>query len=291
MGDAKHQIALDDFLMCDRDIDIRLLESRRLFKTMSLCLAERAGIVTPPLLLVVSDSTATIGRFAQQWGDILMLRIDYSSLPRSKPLGGIPIRSIPTMCKLHKVLRVMGCYSLWHTPLNRLSDLYSVGVSLTTSNFNAEIEVVGPGFDAGDLRLGLATPHETLTIDMLTNSCMRTQQISSEAYTLARQQRMLTRRRIRGYTSCANEHGRLITSLSQVSAESLPDPEGADVIPSSYRPMRPEVLNELLPLIWRLRTGVITDLPFSNTYVGSLSFVPPTGWVLWDVFGSWYARS
>lgn len=50
-------------------------------------------------------------------------------------------------------------------PRSRFDDLYSLSVGFSTST-SAVVEIVGPGFDASDLKRGDASPHQWLSVEL-----------------------------------------------------------------------------------------------------------------------------
>jgi len=68
-----------------------LLRTQHLYKSLSLLLANIAGINIPPSLLLLSLRPELIEAFAGVWGTPLMIRVDFTSRSKAKPIGGIPI--------------------------------------------------------------------------------------------------------------------------------------------------------------------------------------------------------
>jgi len=104
-----------------------------------------------------------------------MIRVDYKSRPSAKPLGGIQLQSLEIVDRVCASLFDQGCLPWLHPNLDRFEDLFSAGILLTEESDLAEFEIVGKGFDAGDLRLGKAIPHESFTASLETGaiSCHR----------------------------------------------------------------------------------------------------------------------
>lgn len=270
----------------DPDV-LKLLRSERLYKSLSLLLGLAAGLTVPASLLLLGESDDAIASFAHKWATPLMIRMDYRTRPPRKPIGGIPLYRLQTMKEVTKYLLGQMCLPLFQTFLDRFSDVFSVGVLLTRESNLAEVEVVGRGFDAADLRLGKAIPHETLQIDLVNGSSARLGRISDDAYRRARANRMNTIQQLQAYREFANRSGQLLSDLNSFSAS--PVSRAGVEIPTEYEEMSELLARDLARIAARVKSDVIDALPPSDTYVASLSFVEQR-WVLWDVYGQWYTR-
>lgn len=266
------------------------LESRRLYKSLSLLLARRADIKVPPSLLLLSLRSDLIENFAEEFHFPLMIRVDYQKRPKVKPLGGIPLNSLEIVERVCGNLLHDACLPLLHPDLDRFKDMFSSGVLLSRDSDDAEVEVVGKGFDAGDLRLGNAVPHESFLVDAAVGAIRKHRVISDETYKRQRDIRRGIARKLRAYVGYANKSGRLLGDLARFDHEhtEMPDPEPP--IPPRYQPMPRDVLYALLRVAQKVKSGVIPSLPKSKVYVASVSWLPNEGWVLWDVYGDWYFR-
>lgn len=282
------EITSSAFWWRDHEIDLNFLESRKLYKTLSLLLSARAGVGIPQTLLAIDLTTAVLNYLVKSWGLPVMMRMDYSALPPEKPVGGIPLLSTAAIRVASKRLYEIKAVPLFHPHFDRFSDLYSVGLMIKRDDSLATLEAVGKGFDAGDLRLGFSTPHESATLDLLNGEVRRRTYISNEAYMEQVRERASRIRALRSYTDMVNSRGILVHNLDRlpVTVATAPDCE----IPKNYAPLSGTLISELLNIGRRLRLHVIELLPRSQEYVASLSYVPVHGWVLWDIFASWYKR-
>jgi hypothetical protein len=267
---------------------IDLLDSRGLYKSLSLVLARREGIKVPPSLLLLAIRPDLIREFASKFDLPLMIRVDYQNRPKIKPLGGIPLYTTEIIGLACKRLLADGCLPLLHPHLDRFDDLFSCGALLVRDSDQVEVEVVGKGFDAGDLRLGIAIPDETFMVDIANGTTTRHGVIDDEAYQKQRQIRRNTARKLRAYTDFANKAGKLLGELDGFDHQAPTPTE--PLIPSQYQVMPTDVRNELLDIVRRIKSGVLYGLPSSEVYVASMSYLPNDGWILWDVYGEWYFR-
>jgi hypothetical protein len=217
-----------------------------------------------------------------------MMRMDYSALPPEKPIGGIPLFSKSAIRGASKRLYELKTIPLFHPHFDRFLDLYSVGLVIKRDDPLARLEVVGKGFDAGDLRLGFSTPHESAILDLLNGEVRDRSYISNEAYTVQVRERANRIHALRSYTDVVNSRGILVHNLDRlpVTVATSHDFE----IPDKYSPIPRALITELLHIGRRLRLHVIELLPRSQEYVASLSYLPVHGWMLWDIFASWYRR-
>lgn len=273
----------------DGDGTADLLKSQRLFKTLSLVLAKAAGVNVPPSLLLLDISRDLITDFAQKRGCPLMIRLDYRQSPDQKPLGGVPLRSLETMYRVCEYLFKRKCLPLFHPDLDRFKDVYSAGVTLTSGSYEAEIEVVGKGFDAGDLRLGKAIPHERIAVDLLDGALKRLGTISDADYQRERTSRIERVGRLKAYIDFANRSATLATDLGIFNPKAPFDDFSAR-IPPKYEKIPSTILRRLVEIAQTIRLSVIQGLPSSEAFVASLSYLPEKEWILWDVYGDWYRR-
>jgi hypothetical protein len=264
------------------------LRDRRLLKTLSLLEARAADVPIPPTLLLLEPRPGTLRAFAAAHGGAVMMRMDYSTLSAPKPLGGIALFTDFSRERASAYLFAQNLFPLFHPNLDRFQDQYSAGLLLNTRSAGCRAEIVGPGFDASDLRLGASIPHESLSVDLARASVLTRSIISESGYEQQRSVRILTAKRFRAYTKFVNRTGRLLSSLDRLtgSSQSAAQPH----IPPSYCPMPDITLSKLLDIGTRIRLQVLDRLPRSEEFVASLSFVPKRGWLLWDIYGAWYHR-
>jgi len=267
---------------------IQRLSQRRLYKSLSLYLGRRSGIQVPSVVLVEAASERALTRIAGLELPV-MIRVDYSELPRRKPIGGIPLLSAEIVRNVCHQLLSKGMYPLFHQNLDRFSDLCSVGILLSRTSPEMEVEVVGRGFDAGDLRRGLVSPHESLRVNVIEESILYRKVISAPDYKQERERRVLRIRQLQNYISRVNRTGILSASLTK--GGTYGGPIDSDVyLPRLYKPLGSSEVKRLCGICWTVQDSILPSLPHSDQYVVSLSRLPGKGWFLWDIYGHWYLR-
>lgn len=291
--DIKNAIAVQDgkHLFVDHEIDLHFLKSKNLLKTLSLYLAFKAGIKIPSTLLIIGNEFNSLEDFGYRWNWPLMIRMDFEKLPRKKTLGGIPVKSLLIAKSICGFLQEQRCLPLFHPHLDRFKDIYSCGVLMTMESSEVVIEVVGKGFDAGDLRLGKITPHETISVNLLDNRKQSVSLVNSNLYNDQRAQRIDRIDAFMKYIEYANNYGKLISSLeSDLLNRSNRNLNIGKKIPKSYLKLPDDQLKKLRNICSILHSHVLPELPYSNSFVASFSLIPSKGWVLWDIYGGWYSR-
>jgi len=181
-----------------------------------------------------------------------------------------------------------GYMPLFHKHLDRFDDLFSAGILFDDETENAEIELVGKGFDAADLRLGRAVPHESIRLNLTTGRLERLSLISRETYARQRSERVAYAQALEAYTNFANRSGRLLPSVNDLPT-APPSTKQESRVPLSYHQIPQQSLEELAKISKTVRS-LLSALPTSKTYVASLSYLGNEGWILWDIYGQWYLR-
>jgi len=269
---------------------VDLLRSDQLYKSLSLVLACNAGVKVPPSLLLLVVRRNLIAKFANEFGYPLMIRVDYRSRPKAKPFGGVPLYTLDTMQRVSEDLIGQGCLPIFHPHLDRFKDVFSCGVLFTDQDHKADVEIVGTGFDAGDLRLGKAIPHETVQLNLATGSIERRTIIADDVYQRERSARTKAIHRLKAYSDFVNHSAKLLADLGRFDLEFVDTDVSERMIPEHYETMPSPLLKELLGIVRVVKSDVLGSLPHSKVYVASLSYLPIEGWVLWDVYGDWYLR-
>ncbi len=264
------------------------LREHSFFKTLSLYHAMKAGIPVLRTALLVERNAPAMSSLVKTLGLPLMVRMDYASLPRRKPLGGIPLHSMSAIVGVAEFLWSHQLYPLLQDHVDRLSDIYSAGASFESDTDAVVIELVGPGFDASDLRLGSYVPLEFLSVDLRNGRVVERRTIDAEAYREERRRRILKIGQLRAYTRFVNKHHSLSPSLEAYAGGM--ERSGEDAVPLEYSPLSVNDLANLVVHLRKLREGVLGEMPRSIRSVASLSLVRNRGWVFWDLYGSWYRR-
>jgi hypothetical protein len=270
-------------------IDKTYVLPQGLYKTLSLVEASKAGIMIPKTLLVIDPDIESIRHFTSTWL-MPILRVDYVSRPRNKLLGGIPITSMDSLKDILLFLNNKGYYLLLHPYIDRFQNIYSAGVLLERGSAISHVEIVGTGFDAGDLRLGLSAPHEMFEIDLYSNDKQNAQIISPQDYVESRRKRLERRALLRAYTRYVNSSKKLCSDLGEFNGLEGHIPEDSIFVPETYTPLTYEATQNLKHASRAILENVIEKLPPSKAYAASFSFFKQDGWLLWDIYGQWYER-
>jgi hypothetical protein len=287
---SEFHIACGGESFAEAAVDSRLLYDKGMFKTLSLLHAKRAGLNVPSTALLFEQNDAFVREIVSRWSLPVMVRMDYDLLPTSKPLGGIPIHSFKAIESISGFLFRHQLCPLLHPNIDRFRDIYSAGIVLTKRSTEIQIELVGIGFDASDLRLGKAIPHESFAYD-ITNDCFSNRhQISVGDYMSERAERAKRIAQLRCYIDFANQEGQLLPSLEEFNPSADEIASASAEIPNRYSPIGRRDIRTLAGFAWTIQERVLPTLPDSESFVASLSLVPRFNWILWDVYGHWYRR-
>lgn len=283
-------IATSEGQFSGSDIDSGALVDNRYFKILSLLLADSAGVNIPHTLFLLEDNRDAVRHAWKNWKRPFILRVDFSALPARKVLGGIAVADVDSLFTLCDWLRARSYRPAMHPFLDRFRNIYSVGILITLESATVSIEVVGPGFDAGDLRLGIALPHESFDLDTRSGAIENERCITQDCYQGERRRRLEEIARLWAYTEYAEQHGCLLTNLQRFQVGNAALSEAALLVPEVHEPMPREIRGPLRGVCKLLRSEVVPYLPRSSSFVASLSHFAAEGWLLWDVYGQWYAR-
>ena len=288
-GNAKQiGVVLKSGLVDCQDVRSLLLE-RRLYKTLSLYQASIAGVPVLPSLLLLERNDDIVLKRAEIWGFPVMLRMDYSSMPEEKPLGGIPIHTMSAVLGTSKFLWKKNLWPLLQRNVSRFLDIYSVGALFESTSDVVTIEIVGPGFDASDLRLGFTSPQEFLRVDLQRSTIIQQHIMEPTEYNKERSRRIEKINKFLHYVDYVNKEHELLPSLDSFSQSAL-DKTKSQLVPGEYSTLSRDSVQTLIAYCRTLQERVLRNLPTSPSYVASLSLVKEIGWILWDVYGSWYKR-
>lgn len=274
----------------DSPVDSGELVDQRCYKTLSLRLAASSGIAVPRSVLLLKNSADALEWVWRNWDTPLIMRVDYSALPRNKVLGGIAISSSETLRRLSDWLFRQSYYPLVHSFLDRFRNIHSAGALIARDSVEASIEVVGTGFDASDLRLGTCPPHEAFEVDLCTGHTFAHRQPSAQQYAASREGRIQSIARLQAYTRFVNAEGYLLSDLHDVEVSDEDKVSATALVPTKYAVLPESYRRALVQSCKRLRDDVIPILPRSATYAASFSYFEEFGWILWDVYGEWYVR-
>lgn len=266
------------------------LGERSLYKALSLFLGDTAGLNVLPTLVLIEKNAKAAGDFLAENGSPVMMRYDYTRLPRKKYLGGIPLRGKRIIGKVCRFFHNERLFPMLHRNVDRSRNRYNVGALVREGEDEVLIEVVGKGFDASDLRHGRSIPHETFCYDLSRGRISQHETIRQDSYDRAVPKRLNYLDSLLRYFDIINESGEV---MAKGDIESLdPGPVRANRldIPDSYEPLPPDDRAALLRGIRVACDGVLPFLPRSSNYTLSFSLIDDCGWVFWDIYGAWYAR-
>lgn len=282
------EVVLKRGLVDSNDVATVLL-NQSLYKTLSLHEAAIAGVPVLPSLLLIERNDDIVQKRIETWGLPVMLRMDYSTLPKMKPLGGLPLYTMNAVLGTSKFLWREHLYPLLQRNVSRFLDVYSVGALFESTSNIATLEIVGPGFDASDLRLGFTSPQEFLRINLTRSRIIEQRVIAPTEYKKERSRRLKKIKKFLQYVENVNEKYELLSSLDSFSQSTIVKKQ-SQVVPQKYSTLPRESLLDLLGHCRVLQKRVIRNLPTSSSYVASLSLVKDIGWILWDLYGAWYKR-
>ena len=281
----------DKYMFIDDDIDLFLLKKAKAFKMLSLVEASRSGIPILPTALCLNYNSNYLNQIMTTLKLPLIIRVDYKNLPKRKVLGGFPLHRNDTVKEVSKFLVREKYYPVYHPFVNRLNNLYSVGILIEPKSNESYLEILGQGFDASDLRLGSSIPHQTLRLyhyEFLKAETISI--ISPSSYKKERDRRKIKISKMLKYTDFINKNNYLLSSLETFSSDNENQNALLSLIPEEFTPIPENMLKSLIEMTYVLRSDVINKLPDSNNYIVSLSYVDRHEWVLWDIYGEWYYR-
>lgn len=140
----------------------------RCAKLVGWLVLHAAGLPAPPGIIVTNwdDAVAqAVDQFARQWhSEAVLVRSDSPAETALSPRGGFLSSRLDVTERVRPWLdegRV--CFLL--EPLSPFDDLYSLSLEPDPLWELWEVEVVGPGYDASDLKRGDVTPLERISIE------------------------------------------------------------------------------------------------------------------------------
>ena len=269
---------------------VSALHRLSLYKTLSLLLARGAGLPVPATVLLLDNSQRAFDSAVGILGLPVLLRMDYQNLRGQKLLGGISIESIEPLQLACRCLWENGFFPLLQASIERDGDLYSIGILIDDSSDNTLAEIVGRGFDASDLRLGAAMPHEVISFSSRTGEVLTRSRIASNEYLLSRERRARARASLRKYNEFMNTKGLLLPSLESLKVSDNEVEKQLGAVPETYTPIDRDFTDYAADVVRRVRRSVAPYLPKSRALVVSMSLTQEHGWILWDIYGEWYRR-
>ena len=158
-------------------------------KAYTLMILRYLGLPTLEGLVVKTWNNATsayLSYFIQfhGWNEV-MIRSDKKPETDFQIRGGYIIRFEQLSDEIKRLFR-LGRIVMLLEPASRYADLYSINVLLSDNEQQALIEIVGPGFDATDLKRGEVSPHEVIYLEVkdkrVSNRVLSRKIIDNESY-------------------------------------------------------------------------------------------------------------
>ena len=229
------------------------------------------GLRTPEGFAIWEDTPGTRTEMLDAlhergWSRFLM-RTDGRGTPATTPPGGYMVRQENSGLVLEQVLD-RGCILLILEPHDRFRNLYGANVGFFANDEGGHLEVVGPGFDVGDLNRGLQSPHEWTMLD-------------SREGRLSPRPGGWSRIDEKAYKDAIDSRSQFVSSQpAWKGVEASLTPE----LPASYVPMPDGIRRALLKDVRELpmllqAMGISAEASLSASYV----MEPPEGWLYWDV--------
>ncbi len=214
----------------------------------------------------------------------LMVRSDQARETGVYPRGGYLIDLVNLELELAPLF-ASGRTVVLLEPRSPLDDLYSMGINAWPEDPIITIEIVGPGFDASDLKRGEFSPHERLKIARTDRQPIAHDLIASDTYRVSWQERLN-----KVATLLARSPGDIWWT-----SEPLPPEEAIDLLVSlgetfllesadAYRPISHELLCPVVQDVLRLGPSLMElGLP-GEPLMTSMSYVGRDATpVYWDV--------
>jgi hypothetical protein len=246
-------------------------------KLMSWILLHAGAIPALPGVVVTewdAQAAEVVGRFAGQWPSrCVLLRSDARSESGLSPRGGFLVEQ-PSAEQEARDLLDAGRVVFFLEPASPFDDLYSVNLAPDADWRHWWLEVVGPGFDASDLKRGDVTPNETVRVTVAPGqSWIDSREIANPA--ALHSAREIRFRKVARMLGCAPPE---VEQTLRLRGETLLLDE------PSYVPLPATMIDAALDAASRLRP-VLTSFGLSDQRVMlSLSFLTSQArLVFWDV--------
>jgi hypothetical protein len=261
-----------------------LLESGY-YKSYSLFMANNNDIgILDTLVLTSADSIDILDEYLNIFSEPIMLRMDYASLSGGKYIGGIPVYTISALKEICLFLFDNGYIPVLQPYPDRFKNLYAINCLLTNKNYELTIELVGNGFDAADLRLGLTSPHEVIVYDYNNWKVLSRNIMSSDEYFNSKLKRELYTGKMEVYIKYVNNENKLLKNIDTLKEDNIRK------LNDDYIPATKDIIDEATFLSNIMKMKIIPFLPFSQDYIISFSVLENKNFVLWDIYGKWYIR-
>lgn len=281
---------MDKFLVINNKEIIQspdhFLLEKKYYKSYALFLAHKNNIrVSDTLILTSVDSIDVVETYLDGFNEPIMLRMDYECLSNRKYVGGIPIYSLNALKKTCLFLFKNNFIPILQPYADRYKNTYNANCSLTNNADVVYIELLGNGFDAGDLRLGLINSHEEIQYDFTEWKLLSRRIITSDEYLISKSKRETYITKMEKYIEYVNKKNKLLDDISNMRGE-----KDNHKLNDEYIPISKEFIMETAYLSYIIKNKIIPSLPYSQDYIASISIMENGNHVLWDVYGRWYFR-
>jgi hypothetical protein len=182
----------------------RLLEAWRPYpKVFTWLLLHAAELPALPGIVVSRWDRAVdeaVARFGTRFGGRLLVRSDAAQETARAPRGGF-VLAVEEAEQATRALLDLGRVVFLLEPASPFDDLYSVMLEPVRGWHEWYLEVVGPGFDASDLKRGDVTPHEQIHLVVTDDGIsVRDRRVATDAVQSA--VRAIRCRKIAGVLGC-----------------------------------------------------------------------------------------
>lgn len=262
-------------------------ERNNIYKFLSLLLFNDVkSIVCPSSVLITTKRITVLHQFFSKISFPLMIRLDYSTYPNKKFLGGVEVQSINDLIEINNFIIENKCFTLIQSYISRFENDFNMGLLLSSNDY-VIVEYLGSGFDAGDLRLGKITPHEIKQISLLKNNTQSIKVCTKTEYQISRELRIAQIKKLLAYQNFVTSKKILAENIEKLDTSNV-DYKVDYNPPMDYQKISQIIEKKIITFSHSLKRIVI-HLPDSNAYVASLS-VNRNKLLLWDIYGKWYIR-
>jgi hypothetical protein len=217
---------------------------------------------------------STVGRAAAAWGtSAVLVRSDTQSETAASARGGFVVGLSQVADVARSWLKAGNALFLLE-PASPYDDLYSVNFAPDPSWTTWNLEVVGPGFDAGDLKRGDVTPHERVTASIAGDIVTLSHRQLATAVALSAS-REIRRRKIATMLAC---------EVDEVDEARAQRTETLFVTRWPYRPIPASLIGDIVQLATRIRPILVQHGYADEGVILSASVLnDDSRLVFWDV--------
>jgi hypothetical protein len=262
------------------------LQKKGYYKSFSLNLANDNNIpVSDTLIILSKEALGSLKSNLSLLGKPIMLRMDYAHINRKKYIGGIPVYTYSSLQSLCMFLFEQQYIPILQTYINRFENKFSINCYFEPNSNTLNMEIVGKGFDAGDLRLGLLNPHEIISFDFDYWKIKERKIIGKDEYTISKNIRNKYIAKMTSYIEYVNREHKLLYDINNLAEQKC-----GNSVNDEYEPVTKKTIDNISFLVYTIRKAIVPQLPSSKAYVASFSMLENEELALWDIYGKWYYR-